>query len=679
LGGLKQRRAISLLALRANTPVPVRELVTAIWCVDTHIADVIDPLRVYISQLRALLEPGRNRGSIGSRIVRRGAGYQLQVGLEEVDVLRFSHYVTTGRRCAAEGQLVEAAADLRASESLWQGDPFPELADVATVQPDLARLSELHLSAVEDRVDAEMALGRHVDLASELVALTGTYPLRERLHGQLMLARYRDGRQADALDVYRRLRTTLMDELGVDPAPFLQELERSILRQEPALGPAVLAAEPCIRRRHTIAAAPNALIGRDSELSELVAALQPGANRLLTLCGLGGVGKTRLALAAAAAAGESRTAGACFVSLAGLRDPALAPQAIAEALGIVDVDDDPLAAVVAYLADRDALLVLDSLEHLPGAVPLLGHVLATAPQVTLLVTSRAVLRMCGETVYSVRPLEVPVDTFRSEGPGERSASVDLFCARARAVRPDFDLTEQDAAAVEEICRRLDGVPLAIELAAARARVLSPASILRRLSPRLALLTGGPVDAPDRQRTLRATLRWSYDLLDDTQRKLLAALSVFRGGFRVEAAECVCDLGSDAAESLLDALDALVRHSLVQQTVAADGELRFGLLETVREFAAEQVDPAARQELRDRHATYYLRAVRSAVDQLEGGGMSEAGSRWLAAERNNIRSALGWTLRSDQGEAGPRLLLAVAKLRADLGGHPLASRSERAGS
>jgi predicted ATPase len=392
----------------------------------------------------------------------------------------------------------------------------------------------------------------------------------------------------------------------------------------------------------------------------LVSVLQSGANRLLTLFGPGGVGKTRLALAAAAAAGDVRASGACFVSLAGLNDPNLAPRAIADALGVVDVEGDPLAAVIAYLADRDVLLVLDNFEHLPGAAPMLGQLLSAAPAVTVLATSRTVLRVSAELAYPVRPLDVPADTARTAAEVIAAAAVELFCARARAARPEFELTEGDAAAVAEICRRLDGLPLAIELAAARVRVLSPTSMLRRLGSWLVLLTGGPVDAPNRQRTLRATLTWSYELLEDTERTLLIQLSVFRGGFCLEAAEAVCDLGDDFAERLLDVLDALVRHSLVQQTVDPAGDLRFALLETVREFAAEQLDVAAEERLRARHAAHYTAALRAADDQLRAGLAAEGGLRWLRLEQDNIRAALGWAVERDQAETAQRLLVALAK-------------------
>jgi predicted ATPase/DNA-binding SARP family transcriptional activator len=659
-GGLKQRRALGLLALRANTPVPIRDLVAVIWDADTDIDDVLGPLHVYISHLRAILEPGRRKGSVGTRILRRGDGYQLRVGLEELDLLRFSDLVARARRATAEARFAAAASDLRAAESLWLGDPLPELADVLTVQPDLARLVELHLSAIEERADVELGLGRHVELAGELSVLTATYPLRERLHGQLMLALYRDGRQADALDVYRRLRATLRGELGVDPSTALQQLEHSILCQAPALIPSPLPAKPSSSVRHTVPSPPNLLIGRDREVVELTALLRSARDRLLTLYGPGGVGKTRLALAAAAAAGDARTAGACFVSLAGLSDPGLVPRAIADTLGLADVDGDPLAAVMAYLADRDLLLVLDNFEHLGDAAPLLGELVAAAPATSVLVTSRTVLRVCGETVYPLRPLQVDVDASRHAGDAHASAAVELFCARARAVRPDFHLTEDGVAVVKDICRRLDGLPLAIELAAARVRVLSPAAILRRLGSSLALLTGGPVDAPDRQRTLRATLTWSYDLLDDTERRLLLRLSVFRGGFHVEAAESVCNVENCSPDLVLETLDALVGHSLVQEIVDCEGELRFSLLETVREFAAERLGTAAQRSMRARHASYYAAGVRDASEELEARPATSSALRWLRTEQDNIRAALDWTLESDDVGTAQRLLVALEK-------------------
>jgi predicted ATPase/DNA-binding SARP family transcriptional activator len=659
-GGPKQRSVLSLLALRSGTTVAVDELVAAVWGEDADVPDVLDALRVYLSNLRALLDPGRSRGDVGSRVLRDGTGYRLQVRPEELDVLRFTDSVAAARRSAAAGDLVAAVHGFRAAEALWRGAPCPDLADGLRTQPDLASLRDLQLSATEDRIDVEMALGRHATVVSELLPLVQSHPLRERLRSQLMLALYRCGRQEEALAVYGDLRGTLADTLGVDPTPTVQSLQRAILRQEPALDPPQPRGAARPRVRYRVPSAPNQLIGRQRDLDRLVARLRKGRGRVVTLVGPGGVGKTRLALAAAATLAPEYPDGACWVPLGGLADPALVPQAIATALALPgSPDQDPATAVAEHLAAHDVLLVLDNFEHLLPAADMVADLVAEVPALSVLVTSRCGLGLSAELEQPVEPLPVPLPADSAAQDVRLAPAARLFLARARAVEPEFRMDDATAPAVAEICRRLDGVPLAIELAAARIRVLSPAAIAGRLDRALALLTKGPRDVPDRQRTLRATLEWSYQLLPPAERRLLSRLGIFSGGAQLADIEAVCGF-TPLDGDVLDGLDTLVRHSLAQLRQDAGDESRTVLLETVREFGLEQLRLEGEyDEVARRHAEHYAARVED-HDLGHGPGQEEA-TAWLRAERDNLRLALNWCSEApSRTDTGLRLVAGLGR-------------------
>jgi predicted ATPase/DNA-binding SARP family transcriptional activator len=608
LGGPKQRAVLALLLLGAGRPISAERLIEEVWG-DQERGRA---LQVYVSELRRILRDQ-------ARIRSEGGYYRLRVGPEELDAVRFEDLIDTGRRLALAADSEGAAAMFQRALRLWRGEPYADLSGEPFVLLEAQRLQELRLAATESWIEAELALGHHARLIPEIEALVAAEPLREGPRRQLMLALYRAGRQVDALAVYQDARRVLTEELGLEPGPDLTRVQLQILRQDPELD-----VEPVeIRRRRHLPAPSTTLVGRRREVDAVVALLGAEA-RLVTVTGPGGAGKSRVALQAAHELAPHFPDGVMFVDLAALRDPGLVPAQIATTLGVIDPRES-LVALAEHLVDRTVLLVLDNFEQVDEAAPVLASLLQAAPRVRFLVTSRHRLRLYGEHEYPLGPLDLELE------------AVPLFIRRANATGRAIKSTPQ----VRDICSRLDRLALAIELAAARIRELSPTQMLVSLS-RLELASGGPRDLVDRQRTLERTIAWSYELLDVAHRERLAALSVFAGGFPTDAAVVVAD--ATAAD-----IEELRRRSLL-----TDGA-RCGMLETIREFATARLEgTGTADDVRRRHARWALNFAEEADAALREGGDAGTWLDRLELEHGNLRAALDWSAAAE-----PDLCLALA--------------------
>jgi predicted ATPase/DNA-binding SARP family transcriptional activator len=628
----KHRCLLAALLVADGRPCSVDELVDALWASGPP-ASARKLVQVYVSQLRRSL-PG------GVRIVTKQGSYALEVEPELVDAARFERLVAESAAARREGNHALALSLAEQASKLWAGRAFGDLGYEGFLQPEAERLEELRLAAFEERIDAQLALGRSAEALGEALRLAAEHPLRERLHAQAMLALYRAGRQPEALETFAQLRRRLDEELGLEPGPELRELQRRILQQDGSLD-----VDRSGDVHGGLPEAPSRLVGRERELEALGELLARRDPRLIVLTGAGGTGKTRLALEAAHRAAPTYANGARLVELAPLGDPALLVPTVAQALDVADQAGHGSVEVLAdVLGPQELLLVLDNVEHLRDASPAFVELLARAPRLTLLVTSRTVLHLSGEHVFPVAPLD-------------DDAASELFERRAQALNPAFRRTSENEAVVREICARVDGLPLAIELAAARIRTLAPEELLEHLGERLSLLTGGPRDAPARQQTLRETLDWSYDLLGDDERQFLARLSVFPAGATLDAAIGVCLPGGDHGAAL-DLLERLLDASMV---VAHEHgrSTRYTMLETVRQYAADRLQAFDAEETDERHAVWALELAETAESELGG----ERQTQWFAtldADHDSLRSALTHFDRRDEKERELRLAVALSR-------------------
>jgi predicted ATPase/DNA-binding SARP family transcriptional activator len=649
--GAKVRALLAVLLLHDGRLVSADRLIEDLWGDDPPRRNPLGALSAKVSQLRRALEDAQP----GARelVVSRPPGYQLRPADDAVDVQRF--LALTGKARGTDD--AKARAELFADAlALWRGPAFADFADEPFSQAAIARLAEQRLTALEDAAAARLALGEHAVLAGELGELVAAHPLRERLRAAHMRALYGAGRQSEALDSYEELRRQLADELGLDPGRELAALRQAILTQElatdqaPAAGPGgPPRAQPPASR---LPAPLTELIGRESAIAEIGALLTD--ERLVTLTGPGGVGKTRLAIEVSAGRPDLPD-GVWMVELAGVRTGSVT-DAVTAALDIRESDRGDLAAAV---RSRTLLLVLDNCEHvIDEAAALAERLLRAAPGLRILATSREPLGLAGEVVWDVPPLEVPGPETEIEiEPGvlAQSSAVRLFVARTAAAVRGFTLDAGNAPGVALLCRRLDGIPLALELAATRVRALGVQGVVDRLDDRFRLLATGHRGAPPRQRTLMAMIDWSWGLLIGPEQTVLRRLAVHADGCTLDAAESVC---GGAGLDVLDLLVRLVDRSLVVMVQTADGP-RYRLLESVAAYCADRLREAGESEwAHRRHRDHYL-ALADRADPLLCGPEQRRWLRRLDAEAANLRAVLDRCVADRDSAAGLRLVNALA--------------------
>ena len=635
IGHARQRCVLVAFLLDVNHAVTADQLIDRVWA-NTPPYKSRNALAAYVSRLRQSLA-----GAEEVAIERSPGGYALRADPLAVDLHRFRRMAEAARALADP---TESAAAFDASLKLWRGEPFTAL-DTPWINDVRDALLLERFSVTLDRNDAALRAGRHSELLGGLTAAVQSYPLDERLTGQLMLAQYRSGRQAEALETYRKTRDRLVDELGVDPSPLLQNVHQQILDGEAA--PRVEVAGPAVRvATRPLAGLPRratSFVGREPDLGDIGAALAHGP--LVTLTGVGGVGKTRLALEVAEREQSRFADGVAICELAPIEDGSAVSHAVAavlrlqqqQGLGIEDT-------VIEYLRTREMLLVIDNCEHvLNDAALLLDRIAGHCPGVTILATSREALGIAGERIVPVEPLSVDDATV-------------LFADRAKATRSDFDLEREPVGAVAEICRRLDGLPLAIELAAARMRAMSSLDVARRLD-RQRLLTGGARGAHPRQQSLSATIDWSYHLLSEPEQALFVRLSVFAGGFDIDGAHGVCGDEDTEEDDTLELLTGLIDKSMVTARGGTQTS-RFNILETLRAYGRDRL----RENMLDdvhavRHAAYF-----TALAERAAAGMHGADERvWvlqMLPDYDNLRAAFEHAMTEEDIDLAMRLVTSL---------------------
>lgn len=656
LGGPRQVTLLAFLLLNANRAVAGDTISDAVWGSSRAKAN---RLQMTVVRLRRVLEPLAPSGDPAIRTV--SGGYMIATAPGELDADSFESCVTQAGQ-ALERRDPERAATLAAEGlGLWRGPAFAEVAFADFALPEIRRLDELRLAALETRAEADLQLGRHAQIISDMTRAVASEPGRERLAGQLMLALYRCQQQTAALEVYQRTRAHLAEQLGLEPGPALTSLQQQILEHDPALAVAGRAPPPAITldagldaaalgpsvpkamRRAPAPATP--IVGRERDIDAVCGLLGAEHVRLVTLVGPGGVGKTRLALAVAHDMEPSYPGAVCWTELAGVGQPADVEETLARALEILRLSGETASeALCRFLSPRRLLLVIDNFEHLLDASGVVGDLLAACPALTVLVTSRQALDLSAEHRVVIDPLALPEAPEQATlADVQATAATGLFLAAARRHDAEFALSPGQAPAVARLCIRLDGLPLALEIAAARVELLGIDELASDLDLALSGARRNARDLADRHQTLDATIEWSHALLDDVQQTAFAAFSVFAGGATLDAAE-----GVTAAPR--DVVHALIAKSVIRRRRQADGSSRLIMLETVRQYAAARLaERTDREAVGRRHFDVYERLAASATGRLHT--LEEASALMvLDGEVDNLSAALRWAIRHDPASA-----------------------------
>ncbi|GAA2403487.1 hypothetical protein Cme02nite_74780 [Catellatospora methionotrophica] len=640
--GARLRGLLIALALEPGRVVPKAALLDWIWGGHPP-ADATNALHRLVSRLRRALPDGMIEGHTD--------GYRLLLAPDAVDAVRFARLVGQAR----DGEGPQRVRRLRDALALWRGTAMQDvgLPDSTALDAAVTRLERLRLTAVEDRCDAETSLGDGADLVSELTDLAAAHPLRERLAAALMRALVAAGRGTEALLVFQRTRDALAETLGVDPAPELSALHVALLRGE--LG------QRDDRRRTNLRAELTSFVGRETDLAavrDLVA-----GHRLTTLIGPGGSGKTRLATETAHTLPRDLPGGIWLVELATVGAGGDVAQAVLAGLGFRDAapGTDPVRQVAAAVGEQAMLLILDNCEHVVEAAAAFAHrVLGECRRLRILATSREPLGITGEALWAVAPSVLPAHD-ATQGEIEAAAAVRLLRDRAGAVCPDLGTDAATSATLARVCRALDGMPLAIELAAARLRTMSLDQLAGRLDDRFRLLTGGSRTALPRHRTLRAVIDWSWELLTDAERTVLRRLAVFSGGASLDAAERVCAGGPIAPGQVFELLTALTEKSLV--LTEGGCAPRYRMLGTIREYARDRLAEAGEtDQSRHAHLAYFTELAETA-------DRHPPHPADLAADHDNIHAAMRGALAAREPRESMRLAAA-----AGCGDHCLRSES-----
>jgi predicted ATPase/DNA-binding SARP family transcriptional activator len=641
-----RRSLLALFLMAGGVPLSRDRLIDELWG-ECQPASAVSALHVHLSKLRDLL---------GDLVVREAAGYSLRTGGFELDCRRFDALVEEARSDPGR-----ARALLGVALGLHRGEPLCDVACEGSVAHWRRALEEKRLQALLLRVEADLAAGAAGELVAELESLVSEHPFEERVWGQLMLALYRSGRQAAALDAFARARRGFAAELGLEPGEQLVRLHARMLGHDRSLllapgGDGAAAGDrPVDRPSPPASSLPGAvtqLIGREPELAVLQALLADPHVRVVTLIGTGGVGKTRLCLELARRLEAEYPDGAVLVRLERLTDPALVAAEIAGALGHRDGTDGPGGdGLGRYLRDRELLLVIDNFEHLISAAVLVSELIELAPRIRLLVSSRTALRIRGERLFPVEPLGLPAGG--SEDEIVQSPAVQLFVDRALAADSDLRLDLGDQRTVATICRALDGLPLAIELAASRCHLLTPAQIHEQLSRPLSVGERALRDLPDRQQTLHATIAWSYELLTASAQAVLRGAGAFLGGFTLTALEAV--VGWTPGTELSELREA----SLVRRQAGAG---RFELLELVRAFAVDECRATGEaDEVHARHRRYFTGLVAPVSAAFDGGSAVGELAVPLRADHANLRAAFADAVHAGDQESAVGLALGLRPL------------------